>query len=286
MEKGCVTMSYDSKQYADWSCCYIPILSSKDLWDRHIHSHTAEELLLIISEGHCTIDSNGSTYQVPTPAFIWNRAGSYHKITPSPNDSRTSYLVAFAFDILDDIPQKLRFADFMEGYGLFALPLNSSRLTKMKSLFNVLIDSPLPQRQLLFPCIFHQISLYLKNGAEPIVSSSRHGYISQVLALLEDSCSEKLTSRQLAEHFHVSRNKLESDFKQATGQTIYRFRMQLQLQSARVLLATTDQSLVDVANACGFTDESHLIRSFRKRFGVTPGTFRKQYKEKPRWLQE
>ena len=279
-------MSYDSKQYTKYSCCFIPIFPNEDFWNRQVHSHAQEELLLIVSEGYCTIDSNGSTYHVPTPAFIWNRAGSYHKITNVPSDASDSYLITFVFDILADIPQKFLFSDFMEGHGLFALSLNDTRLTRMKNLFDVLIDGPLPQRQLMLPCIFHQVSLYLKNGAVPIVSSSRHGYISQVLALLEESCSEKLTSKQLAERFHVSRNKLESDFKQATGQTIYSFRIQLQLQSARALLATTNHSLVEIANACGFTDESHLIRSFRKKFGVTPGTFRKQQKQKPRWLKK
>ena len=149
----------------------------------------------------------------------------------------------------------------------------------------MLINSPLAQRQLLLPCIFHQISLYLKAGVEPVTSSSRNEYISQVVALLEESKGEKYTSKQLAELFHVSRNKLEADFKRATGQTVYSFRTQLQLQCARVLLITTEKPLVDIANACGFTDQSHLIRSFRKRYGVTPGTFRDQYNKSTKWLK-
>lgn len=278
-------MSYDSFQYSDWSCCFVPVRPDQDLWDKDIHSHTTEELLLIVTQGHCIVDNNGSTYQVPTPAFIWNRTGSYHRIVNVPQDFRTSFLVAFVSDILSDIPPKYHFDDFMRGHGLFALPLNKKRLNRIKGLFHVLINSPLLQRQLLLPCIFHQISLYLKAGVVPIVSSDRHEYISQVLAFLEDSKGGKTTSKQLAEQFHVSRNKLEADFKQATGQTVYAFRTQLQLQHARVLLATTDQPLLEVAKVCGFTDQSHLIRSFRKRYGVTPGTFREQCSQKPRWLK-
>ena len=278
-------MSYDSHQYTNWSCCFVPILQSQDLWDKHIHSHTTEELLLIVTKGHCIIDNNGSTYQVSTPAFIWNRAGSHHKIVNAPEESGTSFLLAFVFDILDDVPQKMHFSGFMDNHGLFALSLSQKRLERMIDLFSVLVDSPLPQRQLLFPCIFHQIGMYLKAGAKPVVSSVRHEYISQVVSFLEDAKCEKITSKQLADQFHVSRNKLEADFKQATGQTIYTFRTQLQIQHARVLIATTDKSLVEIANTCGFTDQSHLIRSFRKKFGVTPGVFREQYRKKPRWLE-
>ena len=278
-------MSYDSGQYSDFSCCYIPILQNQDLWDQQTHTHTTEELMLIISKGHCIIENNGSAYQVPTPAFIWNRSGSYHKVINAPEDNSTSYLVSFVYDILSDISPKYKSDGFMQGHGLFALPLSHSRLERMKALFDVLIDGPLLQRQLLFPCIFHQIAMYLKSGAAPITSSGRHEYIAQVVSLLETTKGEKITSKQLAERFHVSRNKLEADFKQATGQTVYTYRTQLQLQTARVLIATTKKSLVEIANTCGFTDESHLIRSFRKRYGVTPGIFREQYKKKPRWLE-
>lgn len=276
-------MSYKNIDYSHFSCSSGPIFYTEDHWDRHIHSHTMEELLLIASSGHCIIDSNGSAYHVPTPAFIWNRAGSYHKVTNMPSNPRTSYLVAYASDLLDDIPQKLQYADFMQEYSLFAISLDDTCLNRLESCFSLLMDSPLTQRQLMLPCIFHQLTLHLKTGAVPIVSSSRHGYISQVLSLLENAGGEKMTSKQLAARFHVNRNKLEADFKQATGQTVYAFRTQLQLQSARVLLATTGQSLSEIASTCGFTDKSHLIRSFQKKFGVTPGVFRKQFRQNPRW---
>ena len=46
--------------------------------------------------------------------------------------------------------------------------------------------------------------------------------------------------------------------------------MQMRLQSARRLLARTNLPLLQIAIDCGFTDESHLIRAFRKDIGTTP----------------
>ena len=276
-------MSYAGERYSQYSTFFSPIFPHEDFWDQQIHSHTTEELLLIVSEGICTIDSNGNTYQIPTPAFIWNRVGSYHLISNVEKGDRPSYVASFLPSVLSDIPPKLLFTDFMQGHGMFALPLNPTQLQRLEAFFKVMMGSSLPQRQLLLPCIFRQVTQYLKSGAEPICSSSRYGYIFQVLSLLERSICEKITSKDLAERFHVSKNKLEADFKRATGQTIHAFRMQIQLQSARMLLASTKKSQAEIAIACGFTDESHLIRSFRDNYDITPGTFRKQYKHDPRW---
>ncbi|HWU35634.1 MAG TPA: helix-turn-helix domain-containing protein [Methylovorus sp.] len=42
------------------------------------------------------------------------------------------------------------------------------------------------------------------------------------------------------------------------------------LITARKLIAQ-GHKLSDVASLCGFADQSHLTRSFRKKIGVTPG---------------
>lgn len=52
------------------------------------------------------------------------------------------------------------------------------------------------------------------------------------------------------------------------------FARQHRLQRAAKLLAHSRLSLSEVAQDCAFFDQPHLNRSFRARFGVTPGEYR------------
>jgi AraC family transcriptional regulator len=46
------------------------------------------------------------------------------------------------------------------------------------------------------------------------------------------------------------------------------------LERAAQLLARTRQPIVDVALGCGFADQSHFTKHFRRAFGVAPGRYR------------
>ena len=50
--------------------------------------------------------------------------------------------------------------------------------------------------------------------------------------------------------------------------------LQQRLARARALLSRTDAPLLGIAASCGFADQSHMNRVFKKRVGQTPGQFR------------
>ena len=282
-------MSYATNRYADYASFVSPIFPvtpGHNYWDKTPKAHTLEEIILFSEKGTCSVLCNGITYQIPTPAFIWNKAGSYHMISDftvtQTQMLKRSYLATFTKKFLEDVPPKLRCYDFMQDHAMFAMPLDDQRLLRLGKLFASLVDSPIEQRSALLGCVFHQISLYLKSGVKTICSSNSNSYISKVIAVLEQLENTNLTTVALANDFHVGKTKLETDFKKCTGYTIHAFRQRVQLQAARHRLITTEKTLSQIANECGFTDRAHLIRCFRAEYGITPGEHRKNYKNRPR----
>ena len=51
--------------------------------------------------------------------------------------------------------------------------------------------------------------------------------------------------------------------------------IQLRLEKARQLISK-GKSIADAALLAGFSDQSHLTRSFKKRYGLTPGRYGSQ----------
>ena len=46
-------MSYDSRHYTEFSAYFKEILPHRDYWDKQIHMHTTEEILLFTQPGTC-----------------------------------------------------------------------------------------------------------------------------------------------------------------------------------------------------------------------------------------
>ncbi|MEM0997015.1 MAG: AraC family transcriptional regulator [Bacteroidota bacterium] len=63
------------------------------------------------------------------------------------------------------------------------------------------------------------------------------------------------------------------DFKACFGASPKRWLIDRRLERARSLLQEGQGSVAEVAQAAGYENVPHFIKSFRKRFGITPGQF-------------
>lgn len=73
----------------------------------------------------------------------------------------------------------------------------------------------------------------------------------------------------------------ERNLKQLTGKTFVVYLNGLRVARAKELLRSNRSPMLKVALACGFTNQSHFNRVFRKAAGVTPGEYRKSVSYTP-----
>ena len=98
-----------------------------------------------------------------------------------------------------------------------------------------------------------------------------------VLAYFRDHYQAAVTNQHLARLVHMSVRAFERKFLQAFHVTPQAYLRKLRLRVASRHLVYGGQTLAEVAAACGFADQSHFTRVFRRHFGVTPRAYRDRH---------
>lgn len=105
------------------------------------------------------------------------------------------------------------------------------------------------------------------------------GLLEQVRAYLAEHSMENPGLDALAGRFHLSKFHLARAFKRRFGQTPMAFLLQQRLTKAKQLLRFTDQTVAQIAEACGFHEPSYFNRQFKKAEGCTASEFRSRWRD-------
>jgi transcriptional regulator GlxA family with amidase domain len=99
--------------------------------------------------------------------------------------------------------------------------------------------------------------------------------LERVLEAMEAEIETPLAAPALAALAGLSVRQLERLFARHIGRPMARHYLELRLNRARILLAQSRLSVLDIAIATGFASASHFSRAYRAAFGRPPGAGRK-----------
>lgn len=104
-----------------------------------------------------------------------------------------------------------------------------------------------------------------------IVESSK---IQQIINFIHANIynSELLTTKNLAEEFHMADNYISEYFKKHTDVSLKKYILNYKLKLVETCLKYTDLLFSKIAMELGFTDSSHLNKTFQSYKGMTIGT--------------
>src|ERR1700730_786885 len=95
------------------------------------------------------------------------------------------------------------------------------------------------------------------------------------VAYIEANLGSKLAIGEMADLVALSKSHFARAFKQTLGSSPMAYVAVRRVERAKLMMASTGQRLTDIALACGFADQSHLNRCFRRIVGVSPGLWRR-----------
>lgn len=88
--------------------------------------------------------------------------------------------------------------------------------------------------------------------------------------ILKDRMTDPPTIPALAKEVGLNEYRLKEGFKNIYGTTVFKYLNDYRLDVARQALDDNNMKVNEVAYYIGYTNPSHFIAAFRKKFGVTP----------------
>lgn len=99
----------------------------------------------------------------------------------------------------------------------------------------------------------------------------------QMITFIHRHYAENLSIEDIAVFAHISQGRCRRIFKQYLQQTPLQFLNAYRLEVSGNLLRGTDQSIMEIAERCGYRHKSHFAKVFSKCYGCTPREYRKRY---------
>ncbi len=91
-----------------------------------------------------------------------------------------------------------------------------------------------------------------------------------------ENCCQNVSIPKMAEQSGLSTSQLQRDFRKLFRMSPGEYVMRLRLQIARRQLIESNEPVNLIASRCGFFDQSHFTRLFRKHTGLTPSHYRRK----------
>ncbi|WP_028610165.1 AraC family transcriptional regulator [Paenibacillus harenae] len=106
---------------------------------------------------------------------------------------------------------------------------------------------------------------------------SENPLLQRAVRLLQQQAEFGVPLKSVAAELGISQVQLTRLFKQEFNTTPSAYAASLRLDKVKQLLANSSLTLAQIADHCGFTDEHHLSKSFKKQHGINPSSYRKAH---------
>lgn len=118
---------------------------------------------------------------------------------------------------------------------------------------------------------------FVKKAVREAPRRFTHRQITSVKEFIQANLRQDLTLEILAQQSGFSAHHFTHLFHQIVGETPHQFVLRQRIERARYLMRDGDLPLAHIAETCGFADQSHLTRVFKRYYGLTPKAYRQDF---------
>ncbi len=103
--------------------------------------------------------------------------------------------------------------------------------------------------------------------------------VARCVDYIYEHLHQRITVADLAERAGLTESYLSTLFKKETGRSISDYVLDRRIEAAGNMLKFSDWSCADIGAILAFSSQSHFIRAFKARTGLTPRAYRERFFE-------
>ena len=101
----------------------------------------------------------------------------------------------------------------------------------------------------------------------------------EIAYYMQTHYKEKLSLEELGQTFHMSPKYFSVFFQKHFSRNLTEYLTTIRIECAKKMLVESDADMELISQQSGFSSSSYFIRMFHKSLGLTPGQYRKKFKE-------
>lgn len=243
-----------------------------------LHSHAHYEIYFLF-KGERSFFLSDAFYKLNAPVVAVipphvshkTEGGSFerHNINVSPE-----YLDPFQKEVLNELSLQI-------------LPLSTKASKTFSDLFEEASgidrtkkDSEYMLRAVFSYCIYLLSKTDEKRLQPQAIAEKAAPFLLKTIDYINEHYREKITLDCLAESCFVSKQTLLYNFKKYMQASPIDFLLAVRLKNAKRLLVSTNASMNEIAEACGFSSANYFGLIFKRKEKLSPLAFRKMQREK------
>lgn len=122
--------------------------------------------------------------------------------------------------------------------------------------------------------LYQLFSLLIQNNQKHIVTRYADYYYKAIQYIRLHYSDSELSVSNIADYIGISRSHLYRIFDSVSHQSVQDCILDFRLKKAAALLKNSSATIGEIAQSCGFTNQSHFTSIFKQYYGDTPSAYR------------
>ncbi len=258
--------------------CSIPL----DFCSVSIHWHEEAEII-VIKKGEGTVTVDLTEYEVHTGDVVFVMSGQLHSIRQLGSSSMEYENILFQPSLLRSGEDDLCWQQFLSPLLSASAPIlpvmrgNHRLLAYIREIDTLCDERGMGYQVAVKGWLYQIMHLLISESAAGLSDASRRHLdkLKTVLSYVEVHYSEPISIERMAALCYYSKSYFMKFFRECMGVSFISYLNDYRLEIAAKMLLSGDAAILDIAYACGFENLSYFNRSFKKKYGITPGRYRK-----------